>query len=180
MRRMIPLAAALVAAALLLAACGHSGRSAGGAEPTLSASDVTAFLDAGLHEQAIGNVTKADADYLSVVKADPSNTLAWYDLGVIAQERSYATQAIGDYERALKANPRYEPALYNLAILETASAPKLAVSLYERCIAFKPDAAPCYLNLGFVERRLGDTAAGSRDIAKAVALDPKLSPTSKG
>jgi tetratricopeptide (TPR) repeat protein len=153
---------------LLLAACGASTP----AGPTPAA--VEALLTSGLHAQASGDFARADADYLSVVKAEPGNSLAWYDLGVIAQQRHQDTNAVGDYDRAISPNARYVPALYNLAILETASDPKLAAQLYERSIAVEPKDADAYLNLGFVERTLGHAAAGDADIAKAVALDPSL------
>ena len=159
---------------LCLAAC--SGQSA--APPSPAATE--ALLAAGLHAQASGDLTRADADYLSVGKAQPRNTLAWYNLGVIAQQHSLVAGAVTDYDRAIDANSRYVPALYNLAILETKSDPKLAARLYQRCIEAEPRDADAYLNLGYVERALGNRTAGNDDIAEAVALDPALAHSRTG
>src|SRR5271165_1555519 len=123
---------------VLAGACATN--TSGGSAPT----SVGALLTSGLRAQASGDLSRADADYLSVVKAEPQNTLAWYNLGVIAQQRHDDDVAVADYGHAVAANARYVPALYNLAILKTASDPKLAARLYQRSITIEPNDANAY------------------------------------
>jgi tetratricopeptide (TPR) repeat protein len=118
----------------------------------------------------------AVADYLAVVKRDPSNKLAWYDLGVIAHQAGQDTEAAKDYQAALAADPHYVPALYNLAILKTATDPKTAEQLYETAAEVEPKNAKVHLNLGFVLKMLGQDAKGNAEISQAVKLDPSLAP----
>lgn len=153
----------------MLGACSNSN----GAHSETKA-QLKALLTAGLKAQAKGEDSKADADYLTIVKAEPSNTIAWYDLGVIAQQHSLTTSAVHDYDRAIASNSTYVPAMYNLAIIDTKSHPKTAVQLYTRCVTDDPSDAYAWLNLGFLEKSLGNTAVGGADIAKATSLDPSL------
>jgi tetratricopeptide (TPR) repeat protein len=168
-RTLRPSVAALVclaASAVLLASCGG--------QPASNTAAVNSLMEAGFRAQTSGNLARADADYLAVVKADPHDTLAWYDLGVIAGQRKAYSTAATDYRNAIAADGRYVPALYNLAIIVTPSDPKLAAALYLRCTQAQPGDARAYLNLGFVERTLGYAQLGRADIAKAVKLDPSL------
>ncbi len=154
---------------LILASCG-SGNGSG------SSTTIDTQLADGIHAQAKGDSALAVADYLAVVKRDPSNKLAWYDLGVIAHQAGQDTEAAKDYQAALAADPHYVPALYNLAILKTATDPKTAEQLYETAAEVEPKNAKVHLNLGFVLKMLGQDAKGNAEIAQAVKLDPSLAP----
>jgi tetratricopeptide (TPR) repeat protein len=158
-------AAVAVICGVILAACGGASSSSPTVDP---------HLTAGIKAEASGNSALAVSDFLAVVKADPSDKLAWYDLGVIAHRAGQDPEAIRDYRAALVAHPTYFPALYNLAILQTARDPKGAVQLYRRALAVEPRNAAAHLNLGFLLQSQGQHAAGSSEIAKAVALDPSL------
>lgn len=112
-----------------------------------------------------------------MVKRDPGNKFAWYDLGGIAGQAGQAgqpVQAASDYRRSLGIDPNYVPALYNLAVLETASTPVSAATLYERVLRVTTRDADAHLNLGFVLRAMGQASAGDRQIATALRLDPSL------
>lgn len=116
----------------------------------------------------------AVSDFLAVVKADPANDVAWYDLGVIADQAKQQSHARKDYRAALASHPTYFPALSNLAILETPGDPSGAAALYCRAIAVEPRNGPAHLDLGFLLRSQGQSAAGTSEIATAVSLDPAL------
>lgn len=154
---------------LILASCG-SGNGSG------SSTTIDTQLADGIHAQAKGDSALAVADYLAVVKRDPSNKLAWYDLGVIAHQAGQDTEAAKDYQAALASDAHYVPALYNLAILKTATDPKTAEQLYETAAEVEPKNAKVHLNLGFVLKMLGQDAKGNAEIAQAVKLDPSLAP----
>ncbi len=159
------MAVVAVACGLVLASCGGSGSSAPSVNPKLTQ---------GIHAEESGNNALAVSDFLAVVKADPTDDVAWYDLGVIAHQAGQDPQAVKDYQAALAKHPKYFPALYNLAILETGSDPAGAAALYRRAIAVEPGNGAAHLNLGFLLRSLGQTAAGTDEITKAVSLDPAL------
>jgi Tfp pilus assembly protein PilF len=168
--------------ACLVAGCGGSSPKAGGTTATTTtttavsgtARRAAALLDAGLAAQAQGHDAEAAADYLSALRIDPADTLAWYNLGLIAEQHGQTADATHDYEQAIATRADYVPALYNLAIVVTPSDPAEAARLYRRCVAAQPSDADAWLNLGFVERTLGDTRAADADFARAVALDPSL------
>jgi len=159
-------AVVLVVAGTLLAACSSA------AAPSTPSTDST--FTAGVAAQAHGDHALAVADFLAVVKRDPRNKFAWYDLGDIADQAGQQVQAAGDYRRSLGIDPNYVPALFNLAVLETAGAPTAAATLYTQVLRVAPGDADAHLNLGFVLRSLGQTAAGDRQIATALRLDPSL------
>jgi tetratricopeptide (TPR) repeat protein len=181
----LSLVGVVVATGVLVAACGRaSGPTAAGPTPTGPTSTTVApatdavelpMLDKALHEQSRGQYAQAVADFLAVVKADPTNAIAWYDLGVIADLHGEATEAVTDYEASITGDKSYLPALYNLAVLEATVQPKDAAVLYGDVLRLQPGNADAHLNLGFVLRSLGQTAAGRRQFAAAVKLAPALS-----
>ncbi len=138
-----------------------------------SSSDTATFVAAVAAEKN-GDRALAVADFLAVVKTDPRNPYAWYDLGVIAGQAGQPAEAAADLQRSIAADPRFVPALYNLAVIRTADAPAVAAQLYERAVRIEPKDAIAHLNLGFVLKTLGRTAAGNAQIATALRLDPSL------
>ena len=139
-----------------------------------SPSTVLPILERALQEQTHQQYAQAVGDFLAVVKADPGNQIAWYDLGVIAHLHAEDSMAITDYQSALVGDPDYIPALYNLAVLQGAGQPKAAAILYQKVIRLQPGNADARLNLGFVLRTLGQTAAAKAQFAAAIRLDPQL------
>lgn len=151
---------------LVTAGCG--GRSGGGK------ASVGSELAAAIQLQQQGKLAAAEALYLKITKAQPSNYFAQYDLGVIAQGRDELTQALTYYGAALTANPRYVPAMFNQATILSQSDPSNAIALYKRVIALQPVAPTAYLNLGLLENGQGQVKQGTRDIVTAIKQDPTL------
>jgi tetratricopeptide (TPR) repeat protein len=147
--------------------------------PTTSANHKTPAsllptLDRALREENSKQYAAAVADFLTVVKADPSNQIAWYDLGVIAALHSETAQAIRDYQAAINGDPTYVPALYNLATLEATAHPAVAMGLYQRVIKIEPGNAAAHLNLGFALESLGRTTSAKAQFVTAIRLEPAL------
>ena len=161
---------------LLIATIGLCLLASGCSSALSSSVKITSRMSAGLAAQAKGDYAAASADYLSVLATQPGNYVAWYDLGVIAGHDGGVVQAAHDYGEATAANPDYVPALYNLAVVEAASDPARALSLYRRIVALQPDNAEALFNEGLLLESIGQTALGSQDVAKAVDLDPSLGP----
>jgi tetratricopeptide (TPR) repeat protein len=156
-----------VLAVATLAAC--SGGSAGGKPPT-----VTSLLNAGIAAQQQGRVDAARQLFEQVLAKDPGNVYAHYDLGVIAQGANDKQTALHEYGAALVANPRYVPALFNEATIWAATDPSLAMATYRQIVQLQPQAPTAYLNLGLLEVKAGQRAAGVRDLNTALHQDPTL------
>jgi tetratricopeptide (TPR) repeat protein len=147
--------------------------------PTTSAEHATPAsllptLERAVREVRAKQYAAAVADFLAVVKADPSNQIAWYDLGVIAGVDGESAQAVRDYQAAIRADPRYVPALYNLATVEEKAHPAEAISLYQRVAKIEPSNAEAHLNLGFTLQSLGHTISAKSQFATAIRLEPSL------
>jgi Tfp pilus assembly protein PilF len=166
-RRTILGATAVVALSLALSSCG-------GGSPPSSSSSASSTLTNAIDQLNQGNDAVAVADFLAVIKKEPSNHIAWYNLGVIAEKAGQDTQAVRDYVASIAGDATYVPALYNLAILETPAHPTTAETLYQRVINAQPGDAAAHLNLGFLLESLGERMAGQEQLARAVELEPTL------
>lgn len=157
-------AAALVLL-VALAGCGDD-------KPEVKADEA---LKRGLAAQVAGDVDEALDEYEKTLKADPDNTFALYNVGLIRQNQGNAADAERNYRRVLEIDPNFSSAIFNLAILRNnAGAPQEAIALYRRVLAINPKDANAHLNLGFALKAIGQAAAGDRELAAAVALDPQL------
>jgi tetratricopeptide (TPR) repeat protein len=157
--------------ALGATACGSTTT----APPKVSSSAVDSLITAGNASQVKGASTRAASLYSRAIAEDPTSAIALYDLGDLDQitlHKSGAAEA--DYRRALVIDPRFVDARFNLAILETASHPESAIAAYETIIGFDATDAGAYLNLGYLLRGVGKSAASVAAFHKAVTLDPAL------
>jgi tetratricopeptide (TPR) repeat protein len=149
-----------------VAACGSSKPAPARAEDA---------VQKGLAAHVAGRVDEALADYTKALKIQPNNTFALYNIGLIAQTRGDMAEAESRYRAVLAVDPRFTAALFNLAIVrDGAGAPQEAIALYRRVLQVTPNDANTHLNLGFALREVGQTAAGDKELAAAVRIDPKL------
>jgi tetratricopeptide (TPR) repeat protein len=165
----------VVSSFVLLALSGAACGSTTTTPPKVSSTAVDALITAGNASQRKGQSTLAASLYTKAIADDPTNAVALYDLGdldQIALHDSAAAEA--DYRRALLVDPRFVDARFNLAILESASHSTSAIAAYEIIIGIDASDADAYLNLGFLLRATGKTAAGAAALHKAVTLDPAL------
>ena len=84
------------------------------------------------------------------------------------------TESANEYNKAILASPSYKPALYNLAIVETASNPQGAISLYQQLLKLNPNDPNVLFNLGLLLHQQGQAAQGQTDVEKAVLINPAL------
>lgn len=161
-RRRVAALALFVAA---LTACG-------GDSPETTAEEA---LKRGLAAQVAGDVDEALEEYQKTLEADPDNKFAIYNVGLIRQNQGNVAEAERNYRRVLELDPNFAAAIFNLAILRNnAGATQEAIALYRRVIAINPKDANAHLNLGFALKAVGQIAAGDRELAEAVRLDPAL------
>jgi Tfp pilus assembly protein PilF len=173
-RQCAAIAVALLAFSFAISSCSGGSPTSSTSHTTTTGGTANPILTRAVSELNHGDVALAVANFLEVVKTQPSNHIAWYDLGVIAAKAGQNTQAVNDYLSSLSGDKTYVPALYNLAILETGSHPQTAVELYLKALKIEPGDADAHLNIGFLYETMGNQAAGEEQIAKAVQLDPSL------
>lgn len=150
-----------------LVACGSSKKPA-----NTRAEDA---VQQGLAAHLAGRTDEALADYRKALKIQPNNPFALYNIGLIAQTRGDMAEAEKNYRAVLAVDPKFTAALFNLAIVrDGAGAPQEAIALYRRALQVSPNDANTHLNLGFALREVGQTAAGDKELATAVRLDPAL------
>jgi tetratricopeptide (TPR) repeat protein len=132
-------------------------------------------LQLGLEAQAAGQLDRAATAYNDCLKHEPKSKVCLYDLGTVEQAQDHAVEAEADYRLALASDPNYAPAIFNLAIIRAdAGSFDEAIGLYRQYLKLMPANAAAHFNLGLLLNRTGDTAAGSTQIAAALALDPSL------
>jgi tetratricopeptide (TPR) repeat protein len=126
-----------------------------------------------------GKTSQAKADFNAVIAGDPSdkylnNNIAYYDLGVIAQTHGDNAVAETDYKGAILLDPHYVAADYNLAILEAATDPQGAITLYRQVLVLSPSDVNAIYNLGLLLIQGGQTAEGEQYLNQAIKIDPSL------
>lgn len=175
-RRILPSVMLVASLALGAAACGGSDSGDKGSSSTTApdAKKASKALNDGLAAHSKGDLTVAAEDYKLTLKYDPKNKFAFYNLALIDEAQGNYGLAEEKYRAALKTDPAYEPALYNLALLRTSRDPQEALTLYQRAVAANPKDASALLNLGLLQRAAGQKAEGDANVAKAIALNPKL------
>jgi len=168
----LPFLGAIIAAgALTLAGCstGSSASSSGSSQSTANE-----LVGAGLSAQQQGLYDEAQSDYQQAISKDKKNYYAEFDLGTIYQHDNDVSSAQGAYNAALAINPKFQQALYNLAVLDTASNPQEAITLYDKVLALNPNDSSSNFNLGLLLIQTGSTASGHQYISTAIRLDPSL------
>ena len=161
------LAPALVAIALVAAACSSGS-------PSVSSS-ADALIAQGLSAESSGQTQEALTDFNAALKKNPASAIAYYDLRTIYQEHlSNPTQAIAEYNKALLADPTYIPAMYNLATAQSSSDPQAAIDEYNKIIALSPNDANALFNLGLLLIAQNQPLPGHSDLKKAIAMTPSL------
>jgi tetratricopeptide (TPR) repeat protein len=167
-RRGLPgAAAALLAAAAILEGCGNASKP----QPPPNASTL---IGAGTVLFKQGNYDAATQLFQQALSLDPGNALAHYDLGTTYEAENRVDLARAQYQKAIAGDPSMVSAMYNEATLDAAGDPAMAVFLYRRVVAMKPDSPTAYLNLGLIEHDQGLRTQAGADLRKAVQLDPSL------
>jgi Flp pilus assembly protein TadD len=172
MRRLIALAAAVVALAALVA-----GGRAPLADTLAEIRAGNAAFGEGRHEAAVEAYTRAilagdlDPDALAVT---------FNNRGVAYSELGDYDRAVQDYNQALGLKPGDKTAVKNLRIGHTRRAGasanlgeyEAALSDYAKAVELDPRHAPTYLRRGQLHFERGDLRAAVADLAKAKELDP--------
>ena len=145
-----------------------------------SRSSYVAILSAGISYQRAGAYDLAIAEYQRAHQLAPRNPAPLFDLGDVAQFRGQSAVAARYYHACLALRPNYINALYNLAILESATHPSTAITLYTTAAKQPLTAmnrtliAESYFNRGYLFNKRGQRRQGAADIARAITLDPSL------
>ncbi len=150
---------------LLASACGGPGT------PSASSLLSTAVSEINAHQYS---AAKTELDDL--LKQRPSSYIAYYDLGVIDLQLGDTAGAMKEFAQSLSIDGNYVPSLYNEAVVDGATDPTLAMSLYRQVVRIQPHSPTAYLNLGMLEVRSGMKTQGEHDLNTAIRQDPALVP----
>jgi protein O-GlcNAc transferase len=122
-----------------------------------------------------GNLQRAEAICLEILKEVPDNADVLYFLGVIYFQQDNFDSAIEYLEQTLQKNHPIPDAyhimgmaFYNKGLLDS------AIQCYQKTIQLSPDYAEAYNNLGNAYREKGLTDEAILSYQKAVQINPKL------
>ena len=130
-------------------------------------------IDLALQHHQSGELTKAEAIYQQVLKADPDQPVALHLLGVIAHQVGENDIAIDFITKALIIDPYYVEAHSNLGnTLKALGKLDEAVTSYETAISIKPDYAEAHSNHGAALQELGKFDGAAESFSRAIAIKP--------
>ncbi len=127
-----------------------------------------------LHTQ--GKPIEAIACYETAISLDPGQSPIYYNLGVILYAQGKTTEARDCFLKALGIDPTYAEALNGLgACLQKLGDKHAALSTFEKCLTVAPDQfrARLYLNIGILQRELGNVRAALTAFRIAFELEPQ-------
>lgn len=133
------------------------------------------LINRGVSYSKKGNYDRAIPDFDQAIRLNPGLAYAFACRGTVYSYKGNYDRAIQDYDEAIRLDPSNVKTLYDRG---TAYGYKgnfdRAILNYDQAIRLNPNYAKAFYNRGQAKRKLGDTAGGDADIAKAKQLDPKL------
>ena len=108
-------------------------------EPILLPLKLGALINLGGLLQRLGDLSKAQKIYETVISIDPTLAIGYYSLGMVLKSSNRLPEAIKAYQKAIALNPHYAETYQNLGVAyfkanllqESLESFKQAISLYE-------------------------------------------------
>jgi len=124
---------------------------------TLLGQSAAALSRAAEQDLSAGEYSRAEAELLNALKANPQNGSLWFYLGVSRGRLKKIDPAIEAFERALPLTTEQAPVYFNLGLLymEKNELGK-AVEAYRRGLAFNPSDVPANQNYALVLMQRGE------------------------
>jgi tetratricopeptide (TPR) repeat protein len=121
-------------------------------------------LEEILQLQNAGNLTRAEAEYLRLIKEGQGSSLVYTNLGNILQKSGRLEESLDYYRRALAEEPNHPQIHCNIAItLQELGRMDEALAAYQRSIQLKPDYATARTNLAMLQLLIQDFERGWAD-----------------
>jgi Flp pilus assembly protein TadD len=122
----------------------------------------------------MGQLPRAAAEAIQILRYDDANPDAYLALGLIEEMGGNPTAAETAYRQALRFDPDHPKALNNLAFLlaDRLNRPQEALPLAQKAVELAPGTAAFQDTLGWVYHRLGRDQEARAAISKARQLDP--------
>jgi len=152
---------------------------------TMPAGPAASSFSAALRHHAAGRLAEAEANYRSVLAAQPDHADSAFNLGVVLRQLGKTEEAIAAYAQLLRIKPAYPEAHFNLGnALMAASKPNEAIIAYAHALRIKPNHSRAIANLGVAYAQLGVALMNQRKyddsaaaFAEALALKPDTAET---
>ncbi len=121
------------------------------------------------------DVSKAEEEYLTALKASPNSVEILDELGNLKRSQFKFDEAITYYSRALEISPRDYTSAYGLgaSYLYKQEAAR-AVEYFRRAVAADPNSPAARLALGDALWRAGEAAEAIEELKAATALEPDM------
>jgi tetratricopeptide (TPR) repeat protein len=126
----------------------------GGSKPPLQLEDIVKI-------HAAGDLAKAEAEYLRLIKEGQGSSLVYTNLGNILQNSGRLVESLEYYHKALVEQPDHPQIYSNIAItLQELGRMDEAIAYYQRAIQLKPDYALARTNLAMLQLLIQDFDRG--------------------
>jgi tetratricopeptide (TPR) repeat protein len=144
-------------------------------DQALPADVASAFNRRGHAYFALGDPTRAIADFDRAITLDPKSIQAYYNRGIAYFSIRQPDRAIADLDQAIKLDPTNTYAFTNRGVVH-AEAGRYALALrdFDQAIGLDPTNANALYDRGLVKRMNGDATGGEADIARARQIDPSV------
>ncbi|HXE88174.1 MAG TPA: tetratricopeptide repeat protein [Hyphomicrobiaceae bacterium] len=123
---------------------------------------------------AANNAASAAKDFSTAIDISPRNARAWAARGLAYAKADAYEDALNDLGRAIELEPRSAKAFAYRAWTYRKQQPELGLKDVERALKLDPNSAEAYWARGEIAEARGQPVEAAVDIAKALALDPRL------
>ena len=132
-----------------------------------------AYSIAGAASQNLGDVYKAETNYLKAIEADPNHAMAHNNYALLLAELNRTDEAEEHYLKAIGSDPNYAAAHYNYAsLLVELNRKGDAEFYYLKAIKADPNYAVAYNNYAILLVELNRTDEAECYYLKAIGSDP--------
>ncbi len=131
----------------------------------------------GRYAQALGLDEEARRAAETAAQLKPRNAWEHYALGRSLLRSGELEQAAARFAQAVDADPQaFWPNFQQGICAYRREQFPTALAAFSACVALAPDRAECFYNRGLAYRALGNEELAERDLARALQLDPSLTP----
>ena len=132
-------------------------------------------FDAGNTLARLGRSEEAADAYRAALAREPRHAKARLSLALVLSRLGRTVEAVAEYRELLRRAPDFDVARYQFGVtLAAAGRFEEAAGELREFLRRAPGSAEGHYNLGVVLLELGAEAEGRRELARAVALDPRL------
>jgi tetratricopeptide (TPR) repeat protein len=127
----------------------------------------------GIEQERLGNLEKAEKDYIAAIEVNPRYANAYNNLGNVKLKYRDYPRAVANYSKAIQLHPAFVEAYYNRGIArESMEDYDGAAEDYNKAIEINSDYVDAYCRRGALKQILEDHTGAARDFDRVIELDP--------